>query len=103
MRLFIPMLALNLLLAGMLPASAGQTVTVDNFVRAETDRTLARYVEQGAFGRFVHIRQPTPIDAQDVIRMNGFRMPPYEAFHVRLEGVQRRRHGGDGDSEYSTG
>ncbi|NRB70744.1 MAG: DUF1214 domain-containing protein [Xanthomonadales bacterium] len=70
MRLFTPMLALNLLLAGMLPASAGQTVTVDNFVRAETDRTLARYVEQGAFGRFVHIRQPTPIDAQDVIRMN---------------------------------
>ena len=45
-------------------------VTVDNFVRAETDRTLARYVKQGAFGTFLHIRQPTPIDKQDVIRMN---------------------------------
>ena len=45
-------------------------VTVDNFVRAETDMTLDRYVKQGAFGKFLHLRQPTPIDKQDVIRMN---------------------------------
>lgn len=45
-------------------------VTVLNFVRAETDTTLARYVKQGAFGKIFHIRQPTPIDRQDVIRMN---------------------------------
>lgn len=45
-------------------------VTVFNFVRAETDMTLKRYVDQGAFGTFFHIRQPTPIDKQDVIRMN---------------------------------
>lgn len=50
--------------------SAGETVTVDNFVRAETDMTMNRYVDQGAFGKFFHIRQPTPIDKQDVIRMN---------------------------------
>jgi len=43
---------------------------VDNFVRAETDITLGRYVKQGAFGKFLHIRKPTPIDKQDVIRMN---------------------------------
>ena len=49
---------------------ASEMVTVDNFVRAETDLTLARYVKQGAFGKFLHIRQPTPIDKQDVIRMN---------------------------------
>jgi len=49
---------------------AEERVTVDNFVRAETDMTLKRYVEQGAFGKFFHIRQPTPIDKQDVIRMN---------------------------------
>ena len=50
--------------------TAAEKVTVDNFVRAETDMTLKRYVAQGAFGKFVHIRQPTPIDRQDVIRMN---------------------------------
>ena len=52
------------------PTSAQETVTVDNFVRAETDMTLKRYVDQGAFGKLLHLRQPTPIDKQDVIRMN---------------------------------
>lgn len=51
-------------------ATAKEIVTVDNFVRAETDMTLARYAKQGSFGKFFHIRQPTPIDKQDVIRMN---------------------------------
>jgi|TARA_B100000073_G_scaffold347789_1_gene363372 hypothetical protein len=51
-------------------AAAQEAVTVDNFVRAETDLTFKRYVDQGAFGKFFHIRQPTPIDKQDVIRMN---------------------------------
>jgi hypothetical protein len=49
---------------------ASEIVTVDNFVRAETDTTLARYVKQGALGKFLHIRGPVPIDKQDVIRMN---------------------------------
>ena len=52
------------------PTSAQETVTVDNFVRAETDMTLKRYVDQGAFGKLLHLREPTPIDKQDVIRMN---------------------------------
>jgi len=52
------------------PVDAAEPVTVDTFVRAETDRTLKRYVDQGAFGKFLHIRQPTPIDKQAVIRMN---------------------------------
>lgn len=62
-----------LVVGALLVHSAGyaeELVTVDNFVRAETDTTLGRYVKQGAFGRFLHIRQPTPIDKQDVIRMN---------------------------------
>ena len=45
-------------------------VTVDNFVRAETDMTMARYVAQGGFARIMHLRQPVPLDKQDVIRMN---------------------------------
>jgi hypothetical protein len=51
-------------------ASAAEKVTVDNFVRAETDLTMKRYAAQGAFGKFLHIRGMTPIDKQDVIRMN---------------------------------
>jgi hypothetical protein len=41
-----------------------------NFVRAETDMTMVRYVKKGAFGKFMHIRQPTPLDKQGIIRMN---------------------------------
>jgi hypothetical protein len=51
-------------------AIATEKVTVDNFVRAESDMTLKRYVDQGAFGKLLHIRQPVPIDKQNVIRMN---------------------------------
>jgi len=51
-------------------ALAKEPVTYKNFVRAETDMTLKRYVDQGAFGKCFHIRQPTPLDKQDVIRMN---------------------------------
>jgi hypothetical protein len=51
-------------------ATAAEIVTVDNFVRAETDMTLKRYVGQGGFGKIAHIRQPVPIDQQNVIRMN---------------------------------
>ena len=45
-------------------------VTVLSFVRAETDMTMDRYVKLGAFGKFLHLRQPTPLDKQDIIRMN---------------------------------
>ena len=49
---------------------ASEKVTVDNFVRAETDMTMKRYEAAGGFGKMFHIRQPTPLDKQDVIRMN---------------------------------
>ncbi|MGC9494483.1 DUF1254 domain-containing protein, partial [Vibrio genomosp. F10] len=49
---------------------ANEKVTVDNFVRAETDMTMKRYEAAGGFGKMFHIRQPTPLDKQDVIRMN---------------------------------
>lgn len=62
--------AIGMLLLGSISGFASEVVTVDNFVRAETDTTLGRYVKQGAFGKFLHIRIPTPIDKQDVIRMN---------------------------------
>lgn len=61
--------ALSALLASSV-AYAAEPVTVDNFIRAESDMTFDRYVKQGAFGKLLHIRQPTPIDQQDIIRMN---------------------------------
>jgi len=51
-------------------ATAAETVTVDNFVRAEIDMTLKRYVAKGSFGTIVHTRQPISIDKQDIVRMN---------------------------------
>ena len=46
-------------------------VTVDNFVRAETDRYLAANAETiGVLGKFQHSREPVAIDKQTVIRMN---------------------------------
>lgn len=45
-------------------------VTVDNFIRAETDRYFKQRVEQGCLGRFCHDREPTPVERQPVIRMN---------------------------------
>lgn len=60
----------GMILFSSMSSFATERVTVDNFARAETDMTLARYVKQGAFGTILHIRQPTPIDKQDVIRMN---------------------------------
>ena len=47
-----------------------KTVRWDNYVRAQTDTMLKSYVDSGAFGKFTHLRQPTPIDQQNVIRMN---------------------------------
>jgi len=68
-NLYISLLA-NLILGILSLANAAEIVTVDNFVRAETDTTFVRYVKMGALGKFLHIRQPTPIEKQDVIRMN---------------------------------
>jgi hypothetical protein len=47
------------------------TVTVQNFVRAESDVYFAATIKGfDAFGKFAHNREPTPIDKQTVIRMN---------------------------------
>jgi len=45
-------------------------VTWDTFVRAETDKYFKSYVDLGALGKFLNVRNPTPIDHQTVIRMN---------------------------------
>ena len=50
-------------------ASAEQ-VTPLNFARAETDKYFANYVKKGGFGKFLKIRKITPIDEQDIVKMN---------------------------------
>lgn len=45
-------------------------VTVDNFTRAETHEIMKSYVDQVGIGKLLHIRTPTPLDEQNVIRMN---------------------------------
>ncbi|MGL6224033.1 MAG: DUF1254 domain-containing protein, partial [Steroidobacteraceae bacterium] len=45
-------------------------VTVQAFQRAESDLYFGNTVRQGGFGKFFHYRSPTPIDRQEVVRMN---------------------------------
>ena len=41
------------------------TVTLDNFIRAETDMYFGKAVEDGGFGKLWHRRQMAEIDKQD--------------------------------------
>ncbi|MCU0735332.1 MAG: DUF1214 domain-containing protein [Methylotetracoccus sp.] len=45
-------------------------VTPDNFVRAESDVYMAAQVQDGAFGKFKHTREPAPVDRQLIVRLN---------------------------------
>lgn len=46
-------------------------VTPENYIRAETDRNFQNILGlTGGVNRFFHIRKPTPLDKQTVIRMN---------------------------------
>ncbi len=53
------------------PADAGVKVTPKTYIRAETDRQFAEIVKMaGGINRFYHFRTPTPLDKQNVVRMN---------------------------------
>jgi hypothetical protein len=49
---------------------AADRVTLDNFVRAESDLYFNNIVKDGGFGKFMHRREPAGIDNQTVIRLN---------------------------------
>jgi len=57
-------------LAQTQPQSGSVIVTPDNFNRAETDMYFAGSVKTAGIGRFHHYRELTPLDKQNVIRMN---------------------------------
>ncbi len=52
------------------PLSATIPVTVDNFVRAESDNYLAINAREAGIGKLGHRREPASIDHQTVIRLN---------------------------------
>ncbi len=45
-------------------------VTVDNFIRAESDLYIGNLVKEGGLGKLAHRREPASIDQQTVIRLN---------------------------------
>jgi len=45
-------------------------VTADNFIQAESDLYFAAIVQRGGYGRFFHDREPAPVAAQSIIRLN---------------------------------
>src|SRR5215813_13548717 len=46
-------------------------VTPEAYIRAETDRQFGQVVEMaGGVNRLFHFRSPTPLDKQNVVRMN---------------------------------
>src|SRR5262245_48594325 len=51
-------------------ADAPARVTVDNFLRAETDNYFTRFAKEGGFGKLAHERVLADIDNQTVIRLN---------------------------------
>jgi hypothetical protein len=56
--------------ASQSPLAVGTPVTVDNFIRAESDLYFRNVVKEGGLGKFAHRREPAAIDNQTVIRLN---------------------------------
>ena len=48
-----------------------EAVNFDYFKRVETDLYFTKFARVGSLGRFQHIREPAPVDKQDVIRMDS--------------------------------
>lgn len=52
-------------------ADAPVKVTPESYIRAETDRQFIEIAKMaGGVNRFYHFREPTPLDKQNVVRMN---------------------------------
>lgn len=48
----------------------GQTVSMENFARAESDNYFAEFVREGGFGKFTHNRELADVNHQTVVRLN---------------------------------
>jgi hypothetical protein len=68
---FVWLVALAGVCSAQTPATPALAVTVENFVRAESDVYTANLAkESGGLGKFNHRREPARIDNQTVIRLN---------------------------------
>ncbi len=61
---------------------AAEPITVDNFVRAETDYYLTKRKGAGYFGKLTHLREPVNIDQQPVVRANRDTLYSYGVFDL---------------------
>ena len=72
-----------------MPSTGTVPVTIDNFIRAETDLYFSGVaLKEGGFGKFEHHRELASIDAQNIIRMN--RDTLYSAVVVDLDAGRSR-------------
>ncbi|MBY5868520.1 DUF1254 domain-containing protein [Rhizobium leguminosarum] len=62
--------AITALVASSTAPSAAEPVTIDNFVRAESDLYFGNVARDGGFGKFFHRREPATIENQTIIRLN---------------------------------
>ena len=71
-KLLIVILSLFSSGMNMVYAQENVTVTPETFIRAETDKMFQGFVKnaRGEINTFFYIRNPTPLNAQTVIRMN---------------------------------
>ena len=59
-------------IGGVFAQTSGNAVpvTADNFPRAESDLYFSNIVNDGGLGKFVHRREPAPVNNQTIIRLN---------------------------------
>lgn len=62
-------------------------VTVDNFMRAESEMYFARFAKEGGFGKLSHERNLAPIDKQTVIRLNRDTLYSFGVFDLEASPV----------------
>ena len=63
-------IAFGLFASSLALAGAVKPVSVETFVRAESDLAIAKVHAAAGFGQWFHVRVPVPLDEQGVIRMN---------------------------------
>lgn len=67
---FAAVMGVSGLIAFSSASFSAEPVTVDNFVRAESDLYFSNIVKDGGLAEFFHRREPAAIDNQTVIRLN---------------------------------
>jgi hypothetical protein len=72
---------------GQSPSGGSIPVTVENFIRAESDLYISTVaLKENGFGKFEHHRELSPIDAQTIIRMNRDTLYSAAVFDLRGTG-----------------